>query len=160
MRCASGDAIVGACERPRTLLDQISLLRIGPVAEFTLGAETQHRRATHIHFVWIAQAALRVARIKNLRCVGTFRNLGGGRIEPAHILVDVRGNTLACLEDDDPSPTFTELVSNQRAGKARADDGDIPQYFVNFPSHGLAPSVHATTNEIADLVRFACPVAK
>ena len=61
-------------------------------------------------------------------------------------------DALACLEDDDPSPTFTELVSNQRAGKARADDGDIPQYFVDFPSHGLAPSVHATTNQIADLI--------
>ena len=118
MRRASGDAIVSACERPRPLLDQIGLLRIGPVAELALGAETQHRRATRIHLIRIAQASFGAVPTKNLGRVGTFRNLGGGRIEAAHILVDVRGNTLARLEDDDVFAAFAEFVCNQRAGKA------------------------------------------
>src|SRR5262249_45108109 len=43
MRRASGDAIVGAGERPRTRLDQIGLFRIGPIAEPALRVETLDR---------------------------------------------------------------------------------------------------------------------
>ena len=114
MRRAAGDAIVGACERPRTLLDQIGLFRVGPITEAPLWADTQYCRPAGVHYVRITQAV----RAKNLGRVGALRHLGGCRIESPHICVEVRRNTGTCFEDADVLATLPQFMRNQRAGKA------------------------------------------
>src|SRR5262249_2109492 len=70
---AAVEAFVGAGERQRTFLDQITLIRILPVAETSIRVEGQHRRPTGIHLAGIGKPGLLLVGEKRWR-IRTFRH--------------------------------------------------------------------------------------
>ena len=96
MPCGAAiDALIGAAEGERTVLNQITLLWISPVAGAALWAEAEHGRASRIYCRWIRQ----LGGVKQFWRIRTLGHLFGRPEETIHIAVDIRRQTLAGLKN-------------------------------------------------------------
>ena len=119
-RGAGADAVIGAAEGERALLDQIGLLGVLPI----VGVERQHRRPAGIPGAGVGQ---RVAarRREDFRRVGNLRHLAGGKEKALEESVDIGRHFGAGLDDQNALALEAELLGDQRARYPRPDDYHI-----------------------------------